>query len=191
MNNDNILYKHSVYLDVAKNISKLSKDPNTKVGAVIVAEDGTLVSGGYNGTLQKVDESNIPSGREPSELTLYTHQYNIKTHEYNNLSEKITLCINKYPYICHAEYNAITFSDRNKLKNSTLYCTHIPCSLCALKIAQNEIKLVICPEQNNDTNSIVGKDFDITLSIFAMKNITLVIGDIQYQPTIENNKLPF
>ena len=118
MNNDNILYKHSVYLDVAKNISKLSKDPNTKVGAVIVAEDGTLVSGGYNGTLQKVDESNIPSGREPSELTLYTHQYNIKTHEYNNLSEKITLCINKYPYMCHAEYNAITFSDRNKLSKA-------------------------------------------------------------------------
>jgi dCMP deaminase len=37
------------FLDIAEEVSKASKDPSTKVGAVIVRPDRTVASLGYNG----------------------------------------------------------------------------------------------------------------------------------------------
>ena len=51
--------KDAVYSSMAREISKLSKDENTKIGAVIVAKDGTPISWGYNGTVSGFDDSGI------------------------------------------------------------------------------------------------------------------------------------
>ena len=48
----------------------------------------------------------------------------------------------KYPYVVHAELNAILNSIKS-LKNSTIYVTHFPCNECAKAIVQSGIKKVV------------------------------------------------
>ena len=55
--------KDNIYLDVAKNIARQSRDENTQVGAVIVAKDGSPVSWGYNGTIPGFNDDEIPHGQ--------------------------------------------------------------------------------------------------------------------------------
>jgi len=50
----------------------------------------------------------------------------------------------KYPYVCHAEKNAIhNASNKNDLDGATLYSTLFPCNDCAKDIIQSGIKKVI------------------------------------------------
>ena len=49
----------------------------------------------------------------------------------------------KYPYVCHAELNAILNSSITSLKGSTLYVALFPCNECAKAIIQTGIKKVI------------------------------------------------
>lgn len=71
------------FMGIAILSSKRSKDPSTKVGACIVSSDKKVLSLGYNGMPVGVDDNLIPWGREGEELET------------------------KYPYVCHAELNAI------------------------------------------------------------------------------------
>src|SRR5574344_1232812 len=84
-----------------------SKDPNTQVGACIVASDNRILSIGYNGTPNGFDDDKFPWDR---------------TGNTNNET--------KYPYVCHAELNAIlnyrgSFRDLN---NSKIYVALFPCN---------------------------------------------------------------
>ena len=99
----------------AKFIGKnYSKDPRTKVGALILRADGTPVSWGYNG---------FPRGIvETAEL-------------WNNREEK-------YKRVLHAESNAIDFA-RESLEGTTIFCSLFPCSNCAARIVQAGIKTVV------------------------------------------------
>lgn len=63
------------YMDMCWNISKKSRDPSTKVGAVIVSMDNNIVSVGYNG---------FPRG-------------------VNNTEERWTTRPDKYDYVVHTE----------------------------------------------------------------------------------------
>ena len=99
----------------AKFIGKnYSKDPRTKVGALILRADGTPVSWGYNG---------FPRGIvETAEL-------------WKNREEK-------YKRVLHAESNAIDFA-RESLEGTTIFCSLFPCSNCAARIVQAGIKTVV------------------------------------------------
>ena len=99
----------------AKFIGKnYSKDPRTKVGALILRADGTPVSWGYNG---------FPCGIiETTEL-------------WKNREEK-------YKRVLHAESNAIDFA-RESLEGTTIFCSLFPCSNCAARIVQAGIKTVV------------------------------------------------
>jgi len=91
-----------------------SKDPRTKVGALILRADGTPVSWGYNG---------FPRGIvETPEL-------------WNNREEK-------YKRVLHAESNAIDFA-RESLEGATIFCSLFPCSNCAARIVQSGIARVV------------------------------------------------
>ena len=103
------------FMSMAILSSKRSKDPNTKVGACIVSMDKKVLSVGYNGMPIGIDDKKIPWGREGEELDT------------------------KYPYVCHAELNAILNSDRN-LHNSRIYVTLFPCNECAKALIQAGIK---------------------------------------------------
>jgi dCMP deaminase len=108
----------SKYTHLAKEISTWSKDPSTKVGAVVIGEHGQLLSQGYNG---------FPRGIKDSEERL------------NNRERK-------YELVVHAEMNAIYNASLSgvSLKDSTLYVYGLPiCNECAKGIIQVGIKKVV------------------------------------------------
>ena len=111
---------HNRFLDLAKHISTWSKDPSTKVGAVIVNDKKQIVGMGYNG---------FPRGIEDSK---------------NNLTNRKL----KYKMVIHAEENAI-LNATSSVEGCTIYVwPFMPCSTCAAKLIQVGIKRVVAPETN-------------------------------------------
>ena len=47
------------YFKLSKEISTWSKDPSTKIGAIIVGDSGQIISQGYNGFPRNVDDNNF------------------------------------------------------------------------------------------------------------------------------------
>lgn len=107
------------FMGIAIFTSLRSKDPSSKVGAVIVNAKNHIVGTGYNGFIAGVDEKAFTWEREGNWLET------------------------KYPYVVHAEANAILNSTTNQLDNCRIYSTLFPCNECAKKIAQKEIREVI------------------------------------------------
>lgn len=102
------------FLSLAKMVASWSKDPSTKVGAVIV-DDRRIISVGYNG---------FPEGVLDSEERYCDREL-------------------KYKYMVHAERNALLFANTS-VKNATLYTyPFMPCSECAGMIIQSGIKRVV------------------------------------------------
>ncbi len=106
------------FMGIALLSGKRSKDPGTQVGACIVDEDKKIVGVGYNGFPQGCGDDDFPWEREGEFLET------------------------KYPYVCHAELNAILNSIKN-LKNCTLYVALFPCNECAKAIIQSGIKEIV------------------------------------------------
>ncbi len=97
-----------------------SKDPNTRVGACLVDENNKVISLGYNGMPTGCVDSKMPWSREDEEM--------LNT---------------KYPYVCHAELNAILNAGGKSTKNATIYTTLFPCNECAKTIIQSGVVKVI------------------------------------------------
>jgi dCMP deaminase len=109
------------YLKLAQIIAGWSKDPSTKVGAVIVNPRNQIVSVGFNG---------LPRGVEDTPERLENRDV-------------------KYKLIVHAERNAILFAER-PLHGCTLYTwPFMPCAQCAGMVAQAGIKRVVAPTNEN------------------------------------------
>lgn len=132
------------YLQLAEEVSKWSKDPSSKIGAVAVGSKGQVLSQGYNGFPRGVLDS-------PNRL--------------NNREEK-------YRYIVHAEMNLIYNATYNgvSLDGSTLYVTGLPvCSECAKGVIQVGIKRVVMPKQEIKEN---WKDsWDMSKQLFKETNV--------------------
>lgn len=147
--------------------AELSKDENTHIGAFIIGTNGEPVSWGYNGTVSGFPDNYIPHSRE------------IKSLSYIKNGKEITLESNKYPFMCHAESNAIFYADNNsKLVGSTIYVNAMPCKSCALEIARAKIAKVVVNNSIKPNGGIVGKDDDIAIFIFAVAKIELIIDGI-------------
>ena len=121
-------------MSIALLSSLRSKDGNTKVGACIVSDDHKVLSLGYNGMPLGVSDEEIPwAGSKENKPYLET----------------------KYPYVCHAELNAILNSNHN-LKGSTLYVTLFPCNECTKAVIQAGIKKVVyLSDKYHDTDAEV------------------------------------
>jgi dCMP deaminase len=98
------------FINIAKEISKKSKDPSTKVGSVIVDAENRIISTGYNGFVSKNDESFMTFERPM-----------------------------KYHLTIHAEMNALLFAKQN-LNGKIIYITHSPCPDCLKHILQCGIR---------------------------------------------------
>ena len=166
--------KDDVYSNMAREISRLSKDKNTQLGAVIVAKDGTPVSWGYNGTVSGFDDSVVPHSRDMEVL-----QYTIVDNE---TSEENTVVFesNKYPFMAHAESNAICYGNNTKLIGSTIYVTGFPCENCALQIARAKISRVVVTDSNSDCGSSINKDIHKSMFIFAQHNMRVTMDGKHY-----------
>lgn len=130
---DNISW-NEYFMSIALLSSLRSKDGNTKVGACIVSDDHKVLSLGYNGMPLGVSDEEIPwAGSKENKPYLET----------------------KYPYVCHAELNAILNSNHN-LKGSTLYVTLFPCNECTKAVIQAGIKKVVyLSDKYHDTDAEV------------------------------------
>lgn len=107
-------------MGVAILASQRSKDPSTQVGACIVNDDNRIMSVGYNGFPRGCSDDEYPwdrSGSKGSET--------------------------KYPYVCHAELNAILNAGGNSLRGCRIYVALFPCNECAKAIIQSGISEVI------------------------------------------------
>ena len=120
MDFDNISWEE-YFMSIALLSSMRSKDNNTKVGACIVSDEHKVLSLGYNGMPIGVDDKEIPWAGSKGNLPF------LET---------------KYPYVCHAELNAILNSNHN-LKGSTVYVTLFPCNECTKAIIQSGIKKIV------------------------------------------------
>ena len=106
------------YINLAKEISTWSKDPSTKVGAVVIGNNGEVLSQGYNGFPRSIRDT-------PQRLKDRGKKYNL---------------------VVHAEMNAIYNASLNgvSLKGSTLYVYGLPiCNECAKGVIQVGIDKVI------------------------------------------------
>ena len=102
-----------------------SKDPSTQVGACI-EKDNRIISTGFNHNPFNWDSKEFPWRNDAS-----------------NIGEENT----KYPYVIHAEMDAISKCiDRKSLDDSTIYVTLFPCVHCAKLIASFGIKKVVYGE---------------------------------------------
>lgn len=90
------------FMRLAAEVASWSKDPSTKVGAVLVDDDRRVIGLGFNG---------FPRG--------------VCDHP-ERLADRPT----KYLMVQHAEANAILNAVAS-VKGSTAYVTHHPCSSCA------------------------------------------------------------
>ena len=105
------------FMGVALLAAKRSKDPSTQVGACIVDDANVILTTGYNGFPQGCSDDEFPWDRE-GEVT-------------------------KYPYVVHAELNAILNASGKDLRGSKLYVALFPCNECAKAIIQAGIKEVV------------------------------------------------
>ena len=107
------------FMGVAMLSSYRSKDPNTQVGACIVNDHNKIMSVGYNGFPTGCSDDEFPWAREGDAYDT------------------------KYPYVCHAELNAILNNAGANLAGCRIYVALFPCNECAKAIIQSGIREVV------------------------------------------------
>ena len=107
------------FMGIAMLSAKRSKDPNTQVGACIVNQNNKIMSVGYNGFPLGCSDEDFPWERSGDDYDT------------------------KYPYVCHAELNAILNNGGRNLKGCKIYVALFPCNECAKAIIQSGIKEVM------------------------------------------------
>ncbi|MEY3325090.1 MAG: deoxycytidylate deaminase [Chitinophagaceae bacterium] len=107
------------FMGVALLSAKRSKDPGTQVGACIVNAQNKIVGAGYNGFPIGCHDDNLPWDKQGSFLDT------------------------KYPYVCHAELNAILNNIGMSLQGCRIYTALFPCNECAKAIIQAGITEVV------------------------------------------------
>lgn len=119
------------FMGIALLSAERSKDYETQVGSCIVNPNKRIVGIGYNGLPIGCDDKEYPWTREGKWLNT------------------------KYPYVVHAEANAILNATTN-LEGCTIYTTLFPCHECAKLIIQSGIKEVVYYDNKYDnTDSII------------------------------------
>lgn len=113
------------FMGVALLAAQRSKDPTTQVGACIVSGENScygsnvIISTGYNGFPIGCSDDEYPWEREGSSNET------------------------KYPFVVHAELNAILNAHGKSLLGTKIYVALFPCNECAKAIIQAGIKEVI------------------------------------------------
>lgn len=119
------------FMAVAILSGQRSKDPNTQVGACVANERNKIVGVGYNGFPWGCSDDDLPWDREGSYLDT------------------------KYPYVCHAELNAVLNAITPDLRGCRLYVALFPCNECTKVIIQSGIREIIyLSDKYKDSDSV-------------------------------------
>lgn len=138
---------HRRFLRIAGEVALWSKDPSTKVGAVIVSPDGLIISTGYNG---------IPRGADDRPERMERP--------------------GKYLWLSHSEASAIANAARHgsKTDGATIFVTHQPCCDCAKLIINAGIATVVC---DTGTTSMKPEAFAVARTMFREAGVKLVCDE--------------
>lgn len=122
------------FLALAEHVSRWSRDPSTKVGAVIADDQKRVVSLGFNGFPQGMGDH--PERYENREV--------------------------KYSRVVHAEINALIFA-RGVPAGATLYTFPLmPCDRCVVQLLQAGIRRFVAPQASLDHVERWGAAFERT-----------------------------
>lgn len=133
------------FMNLAHHVAGWSKDPSTKVGAVIVNDKKQVLSLGYNGFPRGVHDC---------------------AERYNDRSTKLQ-------FVAHAERNALDNAYID-VDGATLYSTLYPCSECAKGIIQRGIRQVVTSKDWHDSHADRFR-FDVTQQMFEEADVEVVL----------------
>jgi dCMP deaminase len=141
------------FMEIAKSVSKLSKDRSRKVGALIIGPDWGIRSTGYNGFPRKVNDDVEERHLRPT----------------------------KYFFSEHAERNAIYAAA--KVGTSTDGCsifvtTLFVCQECARAIIQSGIIKVVVEVSPDFNDATYGESFKMTLEMFNEAEVEVLFLDV-------------
>ena len=154
MKSTNYISWDEYFMGVAVLSSYRSKDPSTKVGACIVNQNKRIIGIGYNGLPYGCNDDEYPWEREGDFLDT------------------------KYPYVVHAEPNAI-LNSTSSLQGATLYVSLFPCNECMKLIIQSGIKEIVYLSDKYDgtPENIASKKMAKSANIVCrqMKNVNVKV----------------
>ena len=151
---DNHLSWDEYFMGLSMLSAQRSKDPSTQVGACIVNQEKKVVGIGYNGFPTGCNDDDFPWKRDGEFLDT------------------------KYPYVCHAELNAILNSTKS-LRDCVIYVALFPCHECAKAIIQSGMKEVV----------YLSDKYDGTDSNRASKKMFNSVGISYRQLKVENKEI--
>lgn len=147
---DDYLSWDEYFMGIAVLSAKRSKDPSTQVGACIVDEHNKIVGIGYNGFPIGCSDNHLPWDRKA-----------------DNVNDT------KYPYVVHAEVNAILNSTK-KLYGARIYVALFPCNECAKVIIQSGIREVVyMSDKYKDTDSVKASKRMFDLAGLSYRQLSL------------------
>ncbi|KAJ4843522.1 hypothetical protein Tsubulata_016322 [Turnera subulata] len=120
------------FMAVAFLSAERSKDPNRQVGACLVSQNGVILGIGYNGFPRGCSDDKLPWAKK------------------SKIGDPLET---KYPYVCHAEVNAILNTNHASAAGQRLYVTMFPCNECAKIIIQSGVSEVIYLVEKNSSSS--------------------------------------
>jgi len=127
----NYLSWDEYFMAVALLSAQRSKDPNTQVGACVANEQNKIVGVGYNGFPWGCSDDDLPWARQGKFLDT------------------------KYPYVCHAELNAVLNSITMDLRKCRIYVGLFPCNECTKVIIQAGIsEIIYLSDKYKDTDQV-------------------------------------
>lgn len=118
MKREEVLSWDAYFIGLAYLSALRSKDPSTQVGAVIVSPENRIVGIGYNGFPNGCNDDDFPWDRDGAFQDT------------------------KYPYVVHAELNAI-LNSKQDLRGCSIYVSLFPCNECAKAIIQSGISKIV------------------------------------------------
>jgi dCMP deaminase len=144
------------FMGIALLSAKRSKDPSTQVGACIVdSKNNRILSVGYNGFPVGCSDDDFPWDREGDTLDT------------------------KYPYVVHAELNAILNNRGVSLEDSKIYVALFPCNECAKAIIQSGIREVIyLSDKYADTDIVKASKKMLLKAGVELRQLKTNLGDI-------------
>ena len=131
-------------------IASMSRDLDTKVGAIIIdTEEKVVISKGYN---------DLPRG---------------VFHHVTRNSRPL-----KYKYTVHAEQNALynALYSGVKVKGMTMLCTLFSCTTCCGGVIQSGVTEFVCPTPDWDYPSLKD-DFPITKAMYEESGVRTVYDE--------------
>ena len=128
---EDVLSWDEYFMAVALLSAGRSKDPNTQVGACVANSRNRIVGVGYNGFPRGCADEELPWAREGDWLDT------------------------KYPYVCHAEVNAVLNAIDRNLEGCRIYVGLFPCNECTKVIIQAGIgEIIYLSDKYRDTDPV-------------------------------------